>query len=144
LAAAFLLGAAPAAPISIQLDGYAKRSLALTFTEYHHTLYAHCPYALGTYSYIELSGVRRVHRTVRLNDEQVQRGVEERSELILQPSRARFYWNAGKKWIDWGRGPELIYIAERRGGVWSFTRDQHICAHGEPQDKASIDGIPKG
>jgi hypothetical protein len=144
LAAALLLGAAPADRVTSQLDGYAERSLTDEFTEHRGALYAHCPYALGTYSYIELSGIRRVHRTLKLNDEELRDGIAERSELSLQPKKTRFYWNAGKRWVDWGRGPELTYIAERRGGAWTFTRDQHICAHGEPQDKAFAPDIPNG
>jgi len=143
-AMAFLLSAAPADRVSILLDGYAERTLQMEFTEYDGALYAHCPYALGTYSYIELAGVRRIHRTVKLNDEEIRDGIMERRELTLQPKKTRFYWNAGKKWIDWGRGPELTYVAELRSGGWFFTKDQHVCAHGEPQDKALVAGIPQG
>lgn len=144
LAATLLLSAAPVDRVTALLDGYAERTLQMEFTEYRGALYAHCPYALGTYSYIELDGIRRVHRTVKLNDEEIRDGIQERRELSLQPRKTRFYWNAGKKWIDWGHGPELKYVAELRSDGWSFTKDQHVCAHGEPQDKALVAGIPKG
>jgi hypothetical protein len=145
LATVLLLGAARVDPISVQLDGYADRSIAIEFTQYLGALYAHCPYALGSYSYIELVGIRRIHRTIKLSDEEKGEGIEERSELTLQPKKSRFYWNSGKKWIDWGRGPELRYAAERRRRApWTFSKDQHVCAHGEPQDKSLAADLPRG
>jgi len=145
LAAAFLFGAARVDPVTTQLDAYADRSVAAEFTQYLGALYAHCPYALGTYSYIELAGIRRVHRTIALSDDEKNEGIEARSELTLQPKKSRYYWNLGKKWEDWGRGPELRYVAERRRGApWVFTKDQHVCAHGEPQDKSLAADLPRG
>jgi hypothetical protein len=145
LAVAFLLGTARLDPVTAQLDAYADRSIGAEFTQYLGALYAHCPYALGTYSYIELAGIRRVHHTIQLSDDEKSEGIEARSELTLLPKKSRFYWNLGKKWIDWGRGPELRYLAERRRGApWVFSKDQHVCARGEPQDKTLAADLPRG
>jgi hypothetical protein len=150
LAASFgvLCGAAAPASktddvVSAQLVRFADNQLDGEFLAQRDALITACPYALGSYSFIALSGIRRIYRIAKPDDEQRASGVTASSELTVQVKRARYYWAAGKDWIVGSAAPTLHYYAERRDGRWSFRPDQHICARGEPQQKPLAAEVPK-
>jgi hypothetical protein len=135
--------ASPAAPGVSELARFAAAQLDADFVSERGVLYTACPYALGTYSFIELAGLHRTDRSVPVTDDEKAAGVTEHRELTIQPKRARYYWAAGTKWVDWSRAPALRYEAELRPGGWSFRAEQHICARGEPQAKPLAANVPK-
>jgi len=142
---AFLGAAAPPVdPVSAALARFAQTELDREFTAYRNALYTSCPYALGTYSLIEISGIRRVYSVVKPDAEEEAAGITARRELTLQPKKVRYYWELGRKWIDGPTPPRLSYSAELRGGNWAFTADEHVCARGEPQKKPLASSIPPG
>jgi hypothetical protein len=129
-------------PVSAQLARFAQTQLDGQFTAYRNALYTACPYALGTYSYIELVGVRRVYSSRKPGPEEDEAGVTDVRELTLQPKKARYYWEPGRKWIDGAHPPTLNYLADYRNGAWTFEAEQHVCARGEPQVKPPASSIP--
>jgi hypothetical protein len=140
-ASSFAVGAP--APATSEVARFAQTQLDAEFFSERGVLYTACPYALGTYSFIELAGLRRTDRSMPVTDDEKAAGVTERRELTIQPKRARYYWAAGTKWIDWSRAPALRYEAELRSGGWIFRAEQHICARGEPQVKPLAANVPK-
>ncbi|MBC5810880.1 MAG: hypothetical protein GIW95_08540 [Candidatus Eremiobacteraeota bacterium] len=133
----------PLSPRLSQLAQFAVASVEREFTQRGNRWYAACPYALGTYSYVELSELRRSVRAPRPTDDEQDAGVVQRIEVTLHAQKARFYWAAGKVWKDYGIGPTLRYFAEyRKAGGWSFEADQHVCARGEPQKKPDLREVP--
>jgi len=128
-------------PVSAALARFAQTELDREFSADRNALYTSCPYALGTYSLIEISGIRRVYRIVKPDAEEEAAGITARRELTLQPKKVRYYWELGRKWIDGTTPPKLTYTADRRGD-WTFSADQHLCARGEPQAKPGVSRIP--
>jgi|GEM_PF-1379198 len=127
---------------STQLAQFAQSELEHEFTAQRNALYTSCPYALGTYSFIELVGIRRIYRVVKPDPEEEAAGVTMRRELTLQPKKARYYWETGRKWLDGPNPPNLHYLADYRGGKWWFVARQQVCARGEPQRKPAPSTIP--
>jgi hypothetical protein len=125
------------------LTRFAQTTLDGQFLAYRNALYTGCPDALGTYSYIELVGVRRVYRVRKPGPDEDESGVTDIRELTLQPKKVRYYWELGHKWIDGAHPPNLHYYADLRDGKWSFESEQQICARGEPQVKPTVTSIPK-
>jgi len=127
---------------STQLAQFEQSELEREFTAQRNALYTSCPYALGTYSFIELVGIRRIYRIVKPDPEEEEAGVTMRRELTLQPKKARYYWENGRRWLDGQSPPNLHYFADYRGGQWWFVAEQHVCAKGEPQQKPAPSSIP--
>jgi hypothetical protein len=143
-----LCGAAPPASkedaaLSAQLASFAQAQLDAEFLAGRDSLATSCPYALGSYSFIELSGIRRIYAAVRPEESDRAPGVSEVLQLTVQSRRARFYWAAGKLWVVGSPIPALHYFAEKRDGVWTFRAEQHLCARGEPQRRPVASEIPK-
>ena len=128
---------------SSQLAQFAQSELEREFTAQRNALYTSCPYALGTYSFIELVGIRRIYRVVKPDPEEEAAGITLRRELTLQPKKARYYWEIGRKWLDSPNPPNLNYLADYRGGKWWFVAKQHVCVRGEPQRKPAPSSIPR-
>jgi hypothetical protein len=124
------------------LTRYADEQLRTDFAQVGEALYTSCPYALGTYSLIELEGIRRIYRALKPDPEDERAGITAQRELTLQPKKVRYYWELGHKWIDGSQAPSLHYFADLRDGKWWFTAEQHICARGEPQRKPVTSNIP--
>ncbi len=148
LAIATALALLPSGPVprdgaSADLVRFAQTQLDDEFLAYRGALFTSCPYALGTYSFIELSGMRRIFRVLKPNDDEVAAGIDAHRELTFEFNRARYYWVAGKRWIGGPNPPALRYEAERSNGAWSFRADQHICARHEPQQKPLLTDISK-
>ena len=143
-----LCGAAPPASkvdagLSAQLLRFAQAQVDAEFLTQHDALITSCPYALGSYSFIELTGIRRVYGAARPEDSDHAPGVSSSLELTIQPKRARYYWAAGKRWIVSSPAPALHYYAEDHDGRWTFRAEQHVCARGEPQRRPVASEIPK-
>jgi hypothetical protein len=129
------------------LARFAQASFDKEFAARNNAFYVACPYALGTYSFIELSGIRRVYRVLKPISEEEPGVVVARHELLYEPKKVRYYWDLGHKWIDGSQPPTLTYVGDYQHGMkgpnWRFEDKQHICARGEPQEKPALAAIPK-
>jgi hypothetical protein len=115
---------------SAQLVNFADAQLNAEFLTRRDALVTSCPDALGSYSFIELQGVRRIYSAAQ-------------QELTIEAKRARYYWAAGKRWIAGSPGPVLRYYIEESDGRQVLRAEQHVCARGEPQLRPDAAAIPK-
>ena len=147
LALAAALGASAPIPdaghaVSAQLERFAQSQVDAQFLREGDVLITACPYALGSYVYIELSGIRRSQRSLSPEEERGA-GVGAVRELIVRAKRARLYWSPGKCWIVSAQAPALRFYAEEGAEGWRFRADDHICARGEPQRKPAEGDVPR-
>ena len=131
----FLCGAGSPAPkrhdaASAQLVNFAGAQLNAEFLPRRDALVTSCPDALGSYSFIELSGIQRIYSGAR-------------HELTIEAKRARYYWATGKRWIAGSPAPVLRYYVEENDGGPAFRAEQHVCARGEPQQRPDPAVIPR-
>jgi hypothetical protein len=113
---------------SAQLVNFADAQLNAEFLTRRDELITSCPEALGSYSFIELRGIRRIYSAAH-------------QELTIEAKRARYYWAAGKRWIAGSPGPVLRYYIEESDGRQVLRA--HLCARGEPQLRPDPAAIPK-